>query len=77
METFREIAEVRDCTVTIRLPESFEAQRVEVIVIPLVESPAQATAATRRTPSPRLAGTTIIGDLMEPAVPAEVWEALR
>jgi len=80
MEALRQIAKVEDNILTLRLPESFRAMRVEVIILPADETIASTeTEATvvRRRPSPKLKGTRITGDIMAPAVPEEDWDALK
>ncbi len=79
MDAIRELVYVKDRTVTIKLPENFQARRVEVIVLE-ADEPMPAAAPERqikRRPSPRLAGTTIVGDIMSPVVDADDWDALR
>lgn len=76
MEAIRETVDVIGQSVTIELPANFTARRVEVIVLP---APEQDSAAlpSRRRPSPELAGTVIRDDLIEPAVSADDWDALK
>lgn len=80
MEAIREITQVENNLLTLRLPLSFKAKRVEVIVMPAEESMMSsegACAGARRKPSPMLKGTKIIGDIMSPAVPEGDWDALK
>jgi len=79
MQAIRQLVQVKDGTLTLQVPSSFEAQEVEVIVLPVGEVPAQDAGASvvRRRPSPALKGTRILGDLMAPAVPESDWDALR
>lgn len=79
MDAVRQIADVVSHTITIRLPDSFSASRVEVIVLPVDEALAAPSNATnqRRTPPPELAGTAWTDDLIAPAVGADEWDAAR
>ena len=80
MEAIREFAQLEDNLLTMRLPASFKAKRVEVIVIPAEEqepTDEQHSAFVRRKPSPKLKGTRIVGDIMSPVVPLEEWESLK
>ena len=76
MEAIRETHDVSDGLVTIRLPASFAARRVEVIVLPAVDSGVGGHQRQRR-PAPELAGTIIHDDLIEPVVTLDEWDALR
>ncbi len=76
MEAIRQTVNVVGNTITLQIPDSFTARRVEVIVLPAHEqTPTPATG--KRTPSPGLAGTVIHDDLIAPAVNAEDWDALK
>lgn len=78
MEAIRAWVKVIDRMVTIRLPDHFDAKRVEVIVLAADDallSPAP-QPTDRRHPSPLLAGTRIVGDIMLAAVEADDWDAL-
>lgn len=75
MEAIRETVDVVGHSVTIELPADFTARRVEVIVLPAPEQDS-AECPPRRRPSPELAGTVILDDLIEPAVSAGDWDAL-
>ena len=80
MEAVRQITQLEDIILTLQLPASFRARRVEVIVLPLDETAAPGAygaAEVRRRPSPKLKGTRIVGDIMSPVVPEEVWDALK
>ncbi len=78
MQAIRETLDVIDSSVTIRLPATFAARRVEVIVLPAVEQGSAAQQPERRhQPAPDLAGTLIHDDLIAPAVSAEDWDALK
>lgn len=80
MEALRQLAELEGNTLTILLPASFQAKRVEIIVLPADETvtPEEpGTPKVRRKPSPKLMGTRIKGDLMSPVVPEEDWDALK
>jgi hypothetical protein len=76
VDAVREIVDVSDGLVTIRLPAGFAARRVEVIVLPAADARA-AAAPRRRRPAPELADTVIHDDLIEPAVDPSDWDALR
>lgn len=76
MEAIRETVDVVGHSVTIELPADFTARRVEVIVLPAPEQDLAARSSHRR-PSPELAGTVILDDLIEPAVSADDWDALK
>ena len=80
MEAIRQITQLENNTLTLRLPATFKAKRVEVIVmsaddVAIPSEPEQ--AEIRRKPSPRLNGTRIIGDIMSPAVPEVDWDVLK
>lgn len=80
MEAIRQITQLENNILTRRLPVSFKAKLVEVIVIPAEEavmSSANGAAEVQRRPSPKLKGRRIIGDIMSPAVPDEDWDVLR
>ena len=72
MEAIRQTVNVVGNTITLQIPDSFTARRVEVIVLPAHEQ-ASAPATGKRTPSPGLAGTVIHDDLIAPAVDARDW----
>ena len=79
MDAIRELINVNDRTVTIRLPDHFHAKRVEVIVLD-ADDVLPATSqqlAIRRRPSPLMAGTRIVGDIMSPVVEDDDWDALK
>ena len=79
MDAIRELVNVKDRTVTIRLPDNWHAKRVEVIVLD-ADDVLPATAQQlpiRRRPSPLMAGTRIIGDIMSPVVEDDHWDALK
>lgn len=75
MNALREVLPVVDGVVTIQVPPEFRARQVEVIVLDVGEPPAAPQGAGRK-PSPALAGTRILGDIMAPAVAAQDWDAL-
>lgn len=78
MEAIRETLDVIDSSVTIRLPATFVARRVEVIVLPAAElgSAAQPRPG-RHHPAAELSGTVIHDELMAPACNADDWDALK
>jgi len=80
MEAIRQITQLENDILTLKLPASFKAKQVEVIVM-LVEETVMAgedrATETRRRPSPKLKGTRIIGDIMSPAVPEADWDVLK
>jgi hypothetical protein len=79
MDAIRELIDVQGRTLTIHLPDHFHATRVEVIVLDAGSAPALllGAEAPRRRPSPLLAGTRILGDIMQPVVDDSDWEAMR
>lgn len=78
MEAIRETLDVLGNAITIRLPASFSARRVEVIVLPVAEEDSPPHSQRRRhRPSADLAGTIIRDDLLEPATSADDWDALK
>lgn len=80
MEAVRQITQLENDILTLQLPASFRAKRVEVIVMPIDEDMMRDkhdAAGGRRRPSPKLKGTRIIGDIMSPVVPEEDWDALK
>ena len=67
MEAIRQFTRIEDNILTLQLPISFKAKRVEVIVMPIEEelfNEAGVTVVVRRKPSPKLKGTRITGDIM-------------
>lgn len=79
MDALRELIEVTNRTLTIRLPEHFQAKRVEVIVLNADDAPRLQAGAerARRRPSPLMAGGRILGDIMSPVVKDDEWDALK
>ena len=80
MEAIRQITQLENNVLTLRLPLSFNAKRVEVIVMPfdeVVMFNADGATDIRRRPSPKLKGTRIVGEIMSPAVPEEDWDSLK
>lgn len=80
MEAIRQITKLENDTLTLRLPSSFKAKQVEVIVMLVEEavmSVEDAGAAPRRRPSAKLKGTRIIGNIMSPVVPEGEWDVLK
>ena len=80
VEAIRQITQLENNILTIRLPVSFKATRVEIIVMPadeVVLSGEDVAAEVRRRPSPKLKGTRIVGNIMSPVVPEEDWDALK
>ena len=79
MDAIRELIEVTNRTLTIRLPDHFQAKRVEVIVLNADDAPRaqpDAKPAARR-PSPLMAGGRILGDITSPVVHDDDWDALK
>ncbi|MCC7101076.1 MAG: hypothetical protein IT500_15960 [Rubrivivax sp.] len=83
MQALREILIRSGNTVVIHLPEAFRAKRMEVIVLDADAPESDACSASasgsppRRRPSPLLAGTRIVGDIMSPAVAPADWNVLE
>ena len=80
VEAIRQITQLENNVLTLRLPVSFKAKRVEVIVMPAEEavmSSENGAAEVRRRPSPKLKGTRIIGNIMSSVVPEEDWDVLK
>jgi len=79
MEAIRQITQLENNLLTLRLPLSFNAKRVEVIVMPAEDEIASSQEVTgvRRRPSTKLKGTQIIGDILSPVVPESDWDALK
>lgn len=80
MEAIRQIIKLENDTLTLRLPLSFKAKQVEVVVMLVEEavmSVEDAGAVPRRRPSPKLKGTRIIGNIMSPVVPEGEWDVLK
>ncbi len=80
MEAIRQITQVENNLLMLRLPLSFQAKRVEVIVMPADDVAifsAQDSSEIRRRPSSKLKGTQIIGNIMLPSVADEEWDALK
>ncbi|MDH4481139.1 MAG: hypothetical protein QE279_00340 [Rhodoferax sp.] len=79
MDAIRELLTVEGRTVTITLPDHFHAKRVEVIVLNADEqlAPTPKLAFSGRRPSPLLAGTRIVGDIMAPVVADADWDTLK
>jgi hypothetical protein len=80
MEAIRQITQLKDDTLTLRLPAAFKARQVEVIVM-LVEETVTVNedlvAGVQRRPSRKLKGTRIIGNIMSPVVPEGDWDVLK
>ena len=78
MDALRELIEVTDRTLTIRLPDHFQAMRVEVIVLDANDATRvrSGAALTRRRPSPLMAGARMVGDIMSPVVDPDDWGVL-
>jgi hypothetical protein len=80
MEAIRQFTRIENNILTLQLPATFKAGRVEVIVMPVEEEMSNEEgreSMVRRKPSPKLKGTRITGDIMSSAVPEEDWNALR
>lgn len=80
MEAVRQITQLENDLLTLQLPASFRAKRVEVIVMPTEEAVMHAgcdTSGGHRRPSSKLKGTRIIGDIMSPVVPGKDWDVLK
>ena len=78
MEAIRETVDVVGRSITILLPDDFAARRVQVIVLPAPEQDiAPPDQRLKPRPSPLLAGTRIIGDIMGPVVDDDDWDALK
>lgn len=80
MEAIRQITQVENNLLMLRLPLSFQAKQVEVIVMPADDAAifsVQDFAEIRRRPSSKLKGTQIIGNIMLPVVSDEEWDALK
>ena len=75
MQALRIIEQVHERNLVLALPEMFWKKRVEVIVMPCENQPTP--RSRKRKPSPLLAGTRIIGDIISPVLPAEDWDAVR
>lgn len=79
MDAIRQFIQIENNLLTLRLPPSFSAKRVEVIVMPAddeIDSSQEITGA-RRSPSAKLKGTRITGDILSPVVPEADWNALK
>lgn len=70
MEVVRRIEKLVGHKVVLELPESFENQRVEVIVLTLDH---EASAPTTRRPPPSLAGTMTYDDDLFDSIPLADW----
>lgn len=77
MEAIREMHDVLGGSVTIRLPASFAARRVEVIVLAATDDVGAAGRPRQRRPAPGLAGTIVRNELIEPAVNPDEWGGLQ
>ena len=79
MDAIRQLVCVQSRTVTIRLPDHFDAMRVEVIVQNADEVLAASALQLpiQRRLSPRLASTRITGDIMSPVVEDDDWDVLK
>jgi hypothetical protein len=75
MEAIREIRVLDSNKLILELPESFAKAQVEVVVLRIAPNDALSTVK-KRTPSPILAGTRIIGDIMSSVVPDADWDVL-
>ena len=80
MEAIRQITQLENDILTLRLPASFNAKQVEAIVMLAEEAVIvneDGVAEVRRRPSPKLKGTRIIGNIMFPVVPEADWDVLK
>ena len=78
MEAIRETLDVTGNSITICLPTTFAARRVDVIVLPALEQDGMdGPGQLRHQPASELAGTVIHDDLVSTADGAEDWDALR
>ena len=79
MEAVRQIVQVKNGMLSMELPPSFDAQQVEVIVLPAEPHPGQPEVARPaiRRPSPKLKGSRILGDIIAPVVPESDWDVLK
>ena len=70
MEAIREIRLLVSNKLTIDLPESFANAQVEVVVLHISTDDIlhSTSIAKKRSPSPLLAGTRIIGDIMSSVI---------
>lgn len=75
MNALREVLQVVNGVITIHVPPEFKAHQVEVIVLD-ADALAVASPDALRRPSPALAGTRIHGDVSQPVVPDQDWDAL-
>jgi len=74
MQAQRFVTRIVDCNLSLQLPESFNHQRVEVIVLELDDGE---PTPTRREPHPDIAGRVqIIGGIVS-SVPEEAWDLPR
>lgn len=76
MEAIRETVHVTSSILHLHLPDEFNDRDVEVIVLP-TELPDISGTEQRRRPAPRLAATKIVGDIEQPVVSEEEWDALH
>ena len=78
MKAIKQIAKVENCKVVVSLPEFFQADEVEIIVL-AKESVGEGGGEkkTKHKSSPAIFGTHIIGDIMSPVIPEKEWEALQ
>jgi len=79
MEALRLIVEPKNRKLVIDLPSGLDQRRLEVIIMPAMDSePVYPPPRVRRKPSALLAGTVALkDDLIAPAVPETDWEALK
>ena len=78
MKAIKQTAKVENSMVVVSLPEFFQADEVEIIVL-AKESVGEGMGEkkTKHKSSPAIFGTHIIGDIMSPVIPEKEWEALR
>lgn len=77
MEAIRRIERVTGKQLVIDLPESFQDQQVEIIILSLGVTETPQAGARRHPPAILKQRTVIRDDLIEPAVPASDWESGR
>jgi hypothetical protein len=77
MEALRQIQQLQGTTLTLGLPESFQEQWVEVIVLPLVQKTVGGSDRIKRRPPAELANCEILGDLMASTTNGSDWDALQ
>jgi len=79
MEVLREIRNIQDTKILLEVPESFVDSQVEILILRIDKNADHKTQSSgkKRSPSSRLKGTRIKGDIQSPVIPETDWNVLK